>query len=78
MYMHMLIQYSTCTFSPLWCLSSLCVSSSGCFLFPEKSCPGGRVYAMASTGEVEKRIWVATSVSKNYPVSTTYTFTCMH
>lgn len=38
-------------------------------MFPEKPCPGGRVYAMASTGEVEKRVWVATSVSKNYPVS---------
>ncbi len=38
-------------------------------MFPEKSSPGGRVYAMGSTGEVEKRVWVATSVSKNYPVS---------
>ena len=27
------------------------------------------MYAMASTGEVEKRVWVATSVSKNHPVS---------
>ena len=41
----------------------------GVFRFPEKPCPGGRVYAMASTGEVEKRVWVATSVSKNHPVS---------
>ena len=40
----------------------------GCFVFPEKQSAGGRVYAMASTGEVEKRVWVATSVSKNYPV----------
>ena len=38
-------------------------------MLPEKLYPGGRVYAMASTGEVEKRFWVATSVSKNFLVS---------
>ena len=36
---------------------------------PERSSPGGRVFAMATTGEVRKRIWIATSVSRNYPVS---------
>ena len=46
-------------------------SLTGFFMFPEKSCPGARVYAMGSTGEVERRVWVATSVSKNYPVSET-------
>ena len=30
---------------------------------PEKSAPGGRVYAMTATGEIEKRIWIGTSVS---------------
>lgn len=43
------------------------------FTFPEMSCPGGRVYAMASTGEVEKRVWVATSVCRNFPVSSVIT-----
>ena len=40
----------------------------GVFHLPEKSAPGGRVYAMAATGEVDKRIWIATDASKNYPV----------
>ena len=40
----------------------------GVFHLPEKSAPGGRVYAMAATGEVDKRIWIATAVSKNHPV----------
>ena len=30
---------------------------------PEKTAPGGRVYAMTATGEIEKRIWIGTSVS---------------
>ena len=30
---------------------------------PEKSAPGGRVYAMTATGEIEKRIWIGTAVS---------------
>lgn len=42
----------------------------GVFHLPEKSAPGGRVYAMAATGEVDKRIWIATDASKNYKVCT--------
>ena len=34
----------------------------GVFNLPEKSAPGGRVYAMTATGETEKRIWIGTSV----------------
>ena len=48
------------------------MSFIGIFILPEQSSPGGRVYAMASTGEVEKRLWIATSVCRNYPVSTLY------
>ncbi len=36
----------------------------GLYNLPEKQAPGGRVYAMAATGEVEKRIWIGTAVSK--------------
>ena len=39
------------------------------FTLPEKPSAGGRVFAMATTGEVEKRLWVATSVARNFPVS---------
>jgi len=35
----------------------------GVFNLPEKHAPGGRVYAMTATGEVEKRIWIGTAVS---------------
>lgn len=35
----------------------------GVFNLPEKQAPGGRVYAMTATGEVEKRIWIGTAVS---------------
>ena len=35
----------------------------GVYNLPEKSAPGGRVYAMTATGEVEKRIWIGTAVS---------------
>ena len=35
----------------------------GLFHLPEKQAPGGRVYAMTATGEVEKRIWIGTAVS---------------
>ena len=38
----------------------------GLFNLPEKQAPGGRVYAMAATGEVEKRIWIGTAVSATY------------
>ena len=41
----------------------------GVFSLPEKNSPGGRVYAMAATGEIHKRIWTATAVSRNHPVS---------
>ena len=41
----------------------------GVFNLPEKNSPGGRVYAMAATGEVHKRIWITTAVSRNHPVS---------
>ena len=51
-------------------LCLLKISFIGIFILPEQSSPGGRVYAMASTGEVEKRLWIATSVCRNYPVST--------
>ena len=36
----------------------------GVFNLPEKPAPGGRVYAMTATGEVEKRIWIGTAVSE--------------
>ena len=61
------IQYASATYNLLVIIT--CILFLGVFRFPEKPCPGGRVYAMASTGEVEKRVWVATSVSKNHPVS---------
>lgn len=35
----------------------------GIFSLPKKIAPGGRVYCMTATGEVEKRIWIGTSVS---------------
>ena len=35
----------------------------GVFNLPEKQAPGGRVYAMTATGEVERRIWIGTAVS---------------
>jgi hypothetical protein len=38
----------------------------GVFNLPEKQAPGGRVYAMTATGEVEKRIWIGTAVSRVY------------
>ena len=42
---------------------------------PEKSAPGGRVYAMTATGEIEKRIWIGTSVSERVLTHThTHTF----
>lgn len=43
----------------------------GFFNLPEKVSAGGRVYAMAATGEVHKRIWITTAVSRNHPVSAT-------
>ena len=52
----------------LYLISSL-FSSLGFFTLPEKPSSGGRVFAMATTGDVEKRLWVATSVSRNFPVS---------
>ena len=52
----------------LYLFSSL-FSSLGFFTLPEKPSSGGRVFAMATTGDVEKRLWVATSVSRNFPVS---------
>lgn len=33
----------------------------GLFHLPEKQAPGGRVYAMTATGEVERRIWIGTA-----------------
>ena len=35
----------------------------GVFNIPKKLSPGGRVYSMTATGEVEKRIWIGTAVS---------------
>lgn len=35
----------------------------GVFNLPKKHAPGGRVYCMTATGEVEKRIWIGTAVS---------------
>ncbi len=35
----------------------------GIFNIPKKVAPGGRVYSMTATGEVEKRIWIGTAVS---------------
>lgn len=35
----------------------------GVFNIPKKLAPGGRVYSMTATGEVEKRIWIGTAVS---------------
>ena len=35
----------------------------GVFNLPKKHAPGGRVYSMTATGEVEKRIWIGTAVS---------------
>lgn len=52
----------------LYLFSSL-FSCLGFFTLPEKPSSGGRVFAMATTGDVEKRLWVATSVSRNFPVS---------
>ena len=42
---------------------SILDARKGVFNLPEKSAPGGRVYAMTATGETEKRIWIGTSVS---------------
>ncbi len=39
----------------------------GLYNLPEKHAPGGRVYAMTATGEVEKRIWIGTAVSVEMP-----------
>ncbi|XP_019852360.1 PREDICTED: leucine-rich repeat serine/threonine-protein kinase 1-like [Amphimedon queenslandica] len=41
--------------------------AKGMFTLPEKPSAGGRVFAMATTGEVERRLWVATSVARNFP-----------
>lgn len=37
----------------------------GVFNLPKKHAPGGRVYCMTATGEVEKRIWIGTAVSQH-------------
>lgn len=42
----------------------------GVFNLPEKAAPGGRVYAMTATGEVEKRIWIGTAVGSWYHLHT--------
>lgn len=36
--------------------------------FPRRLAPGGRVYSMTATGEVEKRIWIGTAVSEGHRV----------
>ena len=48
----------------------------GVFNLPEKQAPGGRVYAMTATGEVEKRIWIGTAVSGG--VKCSYTVICIN
>lgn len=35
----------------------------GNFKLPEKRAPGGRVYSMTATGDVEKRLWIGTMVN---------------
>ena len=41
----------------------------GHFTFSETKSPGGRVCAMVSTGEVDKRMWIAATFSKSFKVS---------
>lgn len=41
-------------------------SDKGIFTVPERNSPGGRVFCMTSTGEVDKRIWIGTAVSFSY------------
>lgn len=41
-------------------------SDKGIFNVPERNSPGGRVFCMTSTGEVDKRIWIGTAVSCAY------------
>ena len=42
---------------------SILSADKGSFSIVEKSCEGGRVFCMTSTGEIEKRLWVGTAVS---------------
>ena len=42
------------------------ILTKGIFTVPERNSPGGRVFCMTSTGEVDKRIWIGTAVSFSY------------
>ena len=54
---------------PSHMLLSLLPIHVGRFNFSETNSPGGRVCAMVSTGEVDKRVWIAATFSKSFKVT---------